>query len=288
MSPEPFPQFPVYIPSKSRAKIATTPGVLEKFGVRHRIIVEHHQRAEYAERFGADRLLVLDPAYQRDYETCDKLGDAKTKGSGPARNFAWDHSISEGAPWHWIMDDNIRLFARLYRNQRIPVGDGLMFRAMEDFVLRYENVGMAGPDYWMFAPSRDRTPPFVINHRVFSCNLIRNDVGFRWRGRYNEDLLLSIRMLEAGWATVLFKAFLQWKEPTGTSPGGNQELYAQGTLEKSQMAVRVYPEIVKLARRYGRDHHVADFSRYRNLRLVRKPDAEIPDENPYRMKLVSQ
>lgn len=290
MTIEPFPQFPVYVVSKSRAKIATTPDVLHSYGVSHRIVVEAHQRADYVERFGAKRVLVLDPAFQRDYETCDDLGDSKSKGPGPARNFAWEHALSLGAEWHWVMDDNIRLFARLHRNQRIPFGDGLAFRAMEDFVLRYANVGMAGPDYWMFAPSRDRTPPFVLNRRIFSCNLIRNGVGFRWRGRYNEDLDLSIQMLDSGWCTVLFKAFLQWKEPTQVKPGGNTEDFyvREGTLAKSQMAVRMHPDIVKLTRRYGRDHHVADFSRYKNLRLIARDDVEVPEENPYRMRLVDR
>jgi hypothetical protein len=42
------------------------------------------------------RVLVLDPAYQRHYDTFDTLGDTKSKGPGPARNFAWDHSMAAG------------------------------------------------------------------------------------------------------------------------------------------------------------------------------------------------
>lgn len=290
MTVEPVPQFPIYIVSKSRAEIALTPAALDAMKVPYRLVVEEQQADAYAERWGAEKILVLDPAYQRDYDTCDDVGDEKGKGPGPARNFAWEHSIAEGAPWHWVMDDNIRLFARLHKNQRIPVGDGMIFRAMEDFCLRYENVGMAGPDYWMFAPSREKVEPFTLNHRIFSCNLIRNDVGLRWRARYNEDLDLSIRCLKAGWATVLFKAFLQWKTPTQELPGGNtEEFYArEGTLEKSRMAVKLHPDLVRLTKRYGRDHHVADFSKFRSLRLVRKPDVEIPEGDPYRMKIAER
>lgn len=283
------PRFPVYIPSKSRATIATTPHVLAALGVPHRIIVEDHQHDDYAATFGADRLLVLPRSYQDAYDTCDVGVDpAKSKGPGPARNFAWEHSLAEGAPWHWVMDDNIQLFARLHENKRVPVGDGLIFAAMEDFVLRYRNVGQAGPDYWMFAPSRSAARPFTLNTRIYSCNLIRNDLAFRWRGRYNEDTDLSLQMLKAGWCTVLFKAFLQFKTTTQVLPGGNTEAFyaTEGTTPKSQMVVDLHPDVCRIVRRWGRVHHVCDYSPWRNQRLVRRDDVDLSGPNPYSMKLV--
>lgn len=277
------PRFPVYIPSKSRADIATTPAVLARLGVPYRIIVEENQFDDYAKNWGAERLLVLDPKFQDEYETCDDLGSTKSKGPGPARNFAWEHSISEGAEWHWVMDDNIRSFARYTANQRIPVGDAQMFISMEDFVTRYENVGMAGPEYLSFKPPRHTArEPFRTNHRVFSCNLIRNDVKCRWRARYNEDLILSIDMLKAGWCTVVFHTFLQDKMRTQVLPGGNtEEFYAsEGTLPKSQMAVRVHPDVVSLKWRFGRWHHIGDFKQWDNMRLIRRADYSPPEASP--------
>jgi hypothetical protein len=85
---------------------------------------------------------------------------------------------------------------------------------MEEFVLRYKNIAMAGPQYWMFAPSRAKLPPFVVGTRIYSCNLIRNDVPFRWRGRYNEDTDLSLRVLKDGLCTIQFNAFLCGKITT--------------------------------------------------------------------------
>jgi len=279
------PRFPLYIPSKSRAAIATTPGVLDAMGIPCRIVVEADQFDAYAAVHGPERLLILDPAFQDDYATLDDVGNERSKGPGPARNFIWHHSISEGHDWHWVMDDNITFFARLHQNQRIPVGDGTGFHAMETFALRYENVGMAGPQYWMFAPSRVANVPFEMNRRIFSCNLIRNDVKQRWRGRYNEDLILSIDMLKHGWCTVRFNAFLQYKLTTQVLGGGNTEaFYAnEGTLHKSQMAVAAYPDMIRLVKRYGRWHHDADFSQFDNLRLIRKPDADLTDQYPMRL-----
>lgn len=292
MTVETQPRFPIYLPSKGRAAIATTPGVLDAIGVPYRLVVEQAEFDAYAERFGADRVLVLDAGHVEAYDACMALEPGQSKGSGPARNFIWDHAAAEGHAWHWIMDDNIQLFARLHENQRIPVGDGLIFRAMETFVLRYRNVAMAGPQYWMFATSRSRMAPFVVNTRVFSCNLIRNDVTdeagrpLRWRARYNEDVDLSIRMLKAGWCTVLFNAFLQYKTTTQTMAGGNtDELYAAGTRAKSEMIVRLHPDVCSLARRYGRDHHVADLSRWKDRPLVLRDDADVPEGDPFPMRL---
>jgi hypothetical protein len=186
------------------------------------------------------------------------------------------------------MDDNITLFARLHENQRIPVGDGTIFHAMEEFVLRYKNIGMAGPQYWMFAPSRSKLPPYVINTRIYSCNLIRNDLPFRWRGRYNEDTDLSLVMLKAGWATVQFNAFLQYKLTTQTLGGGNTEAFyaEEGTLPKSQMLVKMHPDVARLVWKFRRWHHFVDYTPFKDLGLIRKPDLQLPTDSVYRMEKV--
>ena len=246
-------------------------------GVAHYIVVEAAEYEAYAGRVDASAtLIVLDPAYQRDYDTCDALGDSKSKGPGPARNFVWDHALAAGASWHWVMDDNISHFDRLNRNRKIAVSDGTIFRCMEDFVERYDNLAMAGPNYWYFAKRKQRLPPFITNTRVYSCNLMRNSVPYRWRGRYNEDTDLSLRMLKDGWCTILFNAFLQYKLPTQTIGGGNTaEFYAkEGTLPKSRMQVSLHPDVSRLVWRFGRWHHYVDYSGFQQ-RLRRRKDLEI-------------
>jgi hypothetical protein len=175
------------------------------------------------------------------------------------------------------MDDNIRSFHRFQHNLKVPVADGTIFRCMEDFVLRYTNVAMAGPNYFMFAVRKDRkVAPFILNTRIYSCNLIRNNLGLRWRGRYNEDTDLSLRLLKAGWCTIQFNAFLQYKEPTQTKRGGNtDEFYKkEGTRPKSQMLVAMHPDVTELVWKFRRWHHVVDYSRFDHS-LIRHSDIEI-------------
>jgi len=160
---------------------------------------------------------------------------------------------------------------------------------MEDFVLRYKNVGMAGPDYAMFALSGSAQPPFILNTRIYSCNLIRNDIPFRWRGRYNEDTILSLDMLKAGWCTVQFNAFLQRKITTQQIKGGNTEAFyaKEGTLPKSQMQVAMHPDVSKLAYKFGRIHHYVDYRPFKKNKLIRRTDIEWPEGvNDYGMKLI--
>jgi hypothetical protein len=282
------PRFPIYIPSKSRAENGTTARFLDAINVPYKMVVEEQQFDEYSQYFSTDKLLILDPEYLKNYDTFDDLGDTKSKGPGAARNFIWDHSVSQGHAWHWVMDDNIVLFARLHKNQRIPVGDGTIFHAMEEFVLRYKNIAMAGPQYWMFAPSRAKLPPFVVGTRIYSCNLIRNDVPFRWRGRYNEDTDLSLRMLKDNWQTVQFNAFLQYKLTTQTLTGGNTEAFyaEEGTLPKSQMLVKMHPDVTKLVQRFNRWHHHVNYGPFKNIALLKKEDVVISVDNPYKSKLI--
>ena len=277
------PRYPLYIVSKGRADTRMTSKALERMGVPYSIVVEEQEADVYRAVIDPAKILILDPAYQRNYDTCDDLGESKSKGPGAARNFAWDHSIAQGATSHWVMDDNIAHFFRLNQNLKILMECGTGFYAMEEFCDRYYNVAMAGPQYDFFVPRKKRVAALVLNTRIYSCNLIRNNLPFRWRGRYNEDTDLSLRLLKAGWVTVLFNSFLQKKMPTQIVPGGCMtDFYAkEGTGPKSRMQVALHPDVSKLVYRFGRIHHYVDYRSFRrNNRLRRRPDVVIngPDE----------
>lgn len=284
------PKYPLYIVSKGRSESRLTSKALEKMNVPYRMVIEDQEYDDYAAVIDAKKLLILDKTYQQDYDAFDDLGMTKSKGAGPARNFVWDHSVREGHTWHWVMDDNIKEFFRLNRNRKITCGNGVPFKAMEDFVERYTNVAMAGPAYENFAHRKYVIPPFVLNTRIFSCNLIRNDVPYRWRGRYNEDADLSIRMLKDRWCTIQFNAFLQKKIATQAMKGGNtDEIYADGTYMKSKMLVDMHPDITEMKWKFSRCHHNVNFKPFRKHQLQRKPGLNIPDgTNEYGLVLTHE
>jgi hypothetical protein len=239
------PAYPVYIISKGRADCCLTANYMIKDGTDFRIVVEPQEEEAYAKIYGKERLLIL---------PFSNLG----LGGIPARNWVWEHSIKEGHERHWILDDNIRGFMRRWKGKRIMCDADLALGACEEFIDRYENVAIAGLNYFCFAPDGQKMPPFYLNVHVYSCINILNSIPFRWRGRYNEDTDLCLQALSGGWCTVLMNAFLARKMATLTMKGGNMEtLYrGDGRLRMARSLERVWPHVVTVKRRFKRPQHV--------------------------------
>ncbi len=254
------PRYPIYVISKGRADTRLTVKSLEAIGVPYSVVIEPQEFADYAAVIPQQNIHVL---------PFSNLG----LGSIPARNWVWEHAKSTGAERHWILDDNINGFFRLYRNIKTPVASGTIFRCCEDFVDRYENVAMAGMNYFMFASRKTVMPPLYLNTRVYSCILLRNSDPYRWRGRYNEDTDLSLRILKDGLCTVLFNAFLCGKSATMTMKGGNSdELYKEdGRLQMAQSLVDQHPDVTVVTEKWGRYQHHVDYSQFKRNRLKLRP-----------------
>lgn len=258
------PKYPVYIISKGRWKNRLTARSLEKMNVPYKIVIEPQEFDNYAEFIPEENILVL---------PFKNLG----MGSIPARNWVWDHSRNHKR--HWILDDNIEAFNRLNRNMKPEVRTGAIFRAAEDFVDRYKNVAIAGFNYYSFCKATDAVPPFYLNTRIYSCILIDNSIPYRWRGRYNEDTDLSLRVLKDGYCTILFNAFLAGKVTTMRMNGGNtDELYADDGRKKMAEALRdLHPDVTKVIWKFGRWHHQVDYRKFKKNKLIKKENLIVPD-----------
>lgn len=269
------PRFPIYIISKGRWETRHTSKFFEEIGLEYRIVVEPQEYDNYATVIPPAKILVL---------PFSNLG----QGSIPARNWVWEHSISEGAEYHWILDDNIRTFYRLHENQKFRIADGTIFKAAEDFTLRYENVALSGMNYQWFAKQKQMIPPFLLNTRIYSCILIKNDIPYRWRGRYNEDTDLSLRVLKDGLCTVQFNAFLADKLETMTVRGGNtDELYqGDGRLQMAQSLQQQHPDVVTITQKFGRWQHHVNYREFRKNKLKLKAGVSIDSSNDYGMEIV--
>jgi hypothetical protein len=239
---------------------------LMKDHVPFHLVVEPQEAVQYATAFGSERVYAL---------PFSNLG----LGGIPARNWVWEHAKAAGYARHWILDDNIRQVHRSWGGKRFPCDAGPAFRAIEDFVDRYENVAVAGMNYHMFGmPSN---PPFFLNVHVYSCLLILNEIEQRWRGRYNEDTDLCLQVLSRGWCTVLSNVFLVEKMRTMTMKGGNSsDLYrGDGRLMMARSLERVWPYVVDTKRRFKRPQHVVrDSWRGFATPLKKRPKKDWPPE----------
>ena len=245
--------------------------------VPYHIVIEPQEYDNYASVIDSSKIYIL---------PFSNLG----QGSIPARNWVWEHSINKGDERHWILDDNISAFRRFNNNKKYLVTSGTIFKCAEDFVDRYKNIALSGFQYTYFMTlCRDRKP-FIFNTRIYSCILIKNDIPYRWRGKYNEDTDLAIRVLKDGWCTILFNAFLQDKQSTMTMKGGNTDtIYNTGDerLEFAKSLERQHPDCVKVIWNYGRWHHLVNFSPFKKNKLIKKEGLIIPNViNNYGMKLI--
>jgi hypothetical protein len=268
-------KYPVYIISKGRASSCITARELKKCGVQFKVVVEPHQMDDYAKHIDPSLLLAL---------PFQDLGE----GSIPARNWVWEHSISEGHERHWILDDNIEAFNRLNHNDKHEVRCDATFRACEDFTDRYTNVGLSGMNYYSFCKSTDRVPPYYLNTRIYSCILVRNNLPFRWRGKYNEDTDLSLRVMKSGECTILFNAFLCGKVTSMRMKGGNtNDLYDKTNNRKefAESLVEQHPDVAKVVWKFNRWHHHVDYSQFKKNKLIRKDGWNYYGVNNFGMKL---
>jgi len=245
------PKYPIYIISKGRWESRLTSKALESMSVPYKIVVEPQEYGNYCSVIDKNKIIAL---------PFSNLG----QGSIPARNFVFEHSIKEGHEKHWILDDNIRAFRRYNNDKKYLVSSGTIFKCAEDFVNRYENVGISGFQYSSFMAYNRQKRPFTLNCRIYSCILINNKMNLRWEGKYNEDSDLSIRALKNNWCTILFNAFLQDKVATMTMKGGNtDDLYNNGD-ERWDFANSLkekHPDCVEVIRRFNRWHHLIHYNK---------------------------
>lgn len=287
------PKYPIYIISKGRADSRLTSKTLEEINVPYRIVIEESEYDAYAAVIDPKKILVLPTDFRQNPKWALPDTEGRVGGSIPVRNFVWDHSVSEGHARHWIMDDNMRYFYRLNRNYKRPVTTGAVLRAAEDFTDRYTNVKQSGLNYAFFCPSGIKRPPYYLNTRVYSCILNSNDLDLRWRGKFNEDTDLSLRILKEGHCTMLFNFALAGKAATHTMKGGNtEEVYKVGDQDSfdnrrefADALAAQHPDVVHVTKKWGRWHHQVDYTGFIQ-KPIKKEGLNIPKRvNNYGMKL---
>lgn len=273
------PRYPVFIPSKGRYDSRLTVKSFDRIGVPYRVVVQPRERALYANVIDPAKLLLLPDGLD---------------GLVPTRNWIWDYACERGFPRFWTFDDNVNGFFRFNHNLKVPVADGTIFRCVEDWTDRYENVVISGLNYFMFASRKcGRIPPLTLNTRVYSNMLIdtyAKDVDgspLRNRGVFNDDTDLCLRVLKSGRCVALFNAFLMCKATTMTVSGGMTPLYQGDGRWKMAEELRVaHPDVTTVTRKWGRWQHHVNYGPFRRNRLRLRPGATwSPGVNNYGMTL---
>jgi hypothetical protein len=259
-------KYPVYIVSKGRWDNPLTAKFFIKDNVKFKIVVEPEEYNNYCKALGKENVLKL---------PFSNLG----QGSMPARNWIWKHAIDKGAERHWIFDDNIQMIRRLNKGKRIPCNALKAIKVLEDFTDRYKNIAITGFNYVMFVTNVTKKP-FYLNCHVYSAMLIKNNMPYRWRLKYNEDVDLCLQVLHNKLCTVLFNSFMVHKTSTTTKmKGGNQtDLYKNNAYEKKVLKARsleeVWSQYSETKIRFNRPHHFVDWKKHFKHKLIRRTDID--------------
>lgn len=243
--------FPVYIISKGRYEKTLTADNLDKSQIPYLIAVEPQESAQYIKKLGKDKVLIL---------PFSNLG----LGSYPARNYCWEHSKNKGYKYHWLLDDNILFWMKWIDGKRRKIHDLLLgFKYVENYILK-NNVDIGGfeePNFVVKPPKK----PFKNNCHVYSAMLIKNNLPYRWRLKYNEDVDLCLQVLHNGGKTASCVYYMANKVSTADKmKGGNQTELYQGNkkeknLLKAKMLEAVWPQYAKTVIRFNRHHHFVDW-----------------------------
>jgi hypothetical protein len=128
----------------------------------------------------------------------------------------------------------------------------------------YHNITINGfeePNFVVRPPKK----PFKHNCHVYSAMLIKNDLPYRWRLKYNEDVDLCLQVLHNKGTTASCVYYMADKVSTSAKmKGGNQDELYKGNdpkkkLLKAKMLESVWPQYCKTVIRFGRIHHLIDW-----------------------------
>jgi len=244
-------KYPIYIISKGRHENPLTALAFIKSNLNFLIAVEPQEYDLYCKKLGKDFVLKL---------PFSNLG----LGSYPARNFCWEHAKLLGFKYHWLFDDNIRGFAKWINGKRKPYSNCIDAINYVNFFVDKNNTDISGFEY-RYMVMKCPLKAFKSNCHVYSAMLIKNEMPYRWRLKYNEDIDLCLQVLHNGGTTASCIYYMTNKVSTAAKmKGGNQtELYKGNSPEKNllkaKMLEAVWPQYAKTVIRFNRHHHLINW-----------------------------
>ena len=198
--------------------------------------------------------------------------DKDDGGTEYVRNYILDHSIALGFDRHWQLDDNITDVTRYHKGERFLCDSNIAFYTVEEYSDRYENVGISGLNYTMFAVNKCRY--LLMNVHVYSFMLINNRCGFRFSGSMNLDTDICLQALTKGYCTVQFNHFTASKIQTMKVRGGNTDRYkGVGRYAMAKELENNWKQFVSVSFKNNRPQHHVAWQMFKHG-LKRKPNYE--------------
>lgn len=204
--------FPIYIPSKGRAKYGQTAKLLDSVGLPYRIVIEPQDLESYKEYWPEDVLLVM---------------PKNDQGIAYSRSFIKQHAHEQGEEYHWQIDDDMNSFKIRMNKKNVKVNPRSCFSIVEEICGKFSNIGLCGITHFAYAFAKKTQ--IALNRMTYGSYLIKSDLPMQWRHGVLDDLDFSLQVLEAGYCTIAFNTILFDTAATNTLEGGNQlNMFASG------------------------------------------------------------
>jgi hypothetical protein len=205
--------FPIFIPSKGRAKDSYLLNQL-KSGVDHWFyVVEPQDFDNYCKIVHPNRLIAL--AFDNE-------------GIASVRNKILEYCKKNSIPWYWMMDDDISGFYEVIskRNCKISLRDAIE-RAEQNIDKLSEKltIGQAGLEYQQYSWSA--TKKYRINSYCDVCVAINSSVNAQYRAEVNlkEDRDFTLQLITSGYSTVRISDLSFSCPKNGSNDGGLKPVY---------------------------------------------------------------
>ena len=205
------PKYPIAIVSYSRAnKYGRTHLFLTKCKINHYIFVEKDEYEDYKK--------WIDPEYC-EVINCKENFHTQGMGSTPVRNFVLNHFKAFGKVW--MLDDNIKSYKRFYQGMKNEIQSNEIFTSIERYTDSYSNVGIASHNFCPYVCEGGARSVICKNGKCYSSMLIPTNNNIRFKHKHQEDNLISIEYIEAGFCNLCFNHIMYDKNTSGDDEGGN-------------------------------------------------------------------
>lgn len=265
---------PLYILSLGRYKYNDTYKSLKNMGCKNiKVFVEPCEYKLYNKTIPHNELVKL----PKDYHLLKE-------GGKHVRNYIHIYSklYNRDKKKYWLLDDNIDGFYFFQDNIKYECLSGFCFYYVEKFMNKWKNSYLGGMGYSSDICEIEKSKPCIVkNSKVYSCFLISNDItniiiGELWKGKYNEDIILCIELLQKGYPTFTTNQFLCNKLSTGNRKGGNQVNLYKAKDEKSwdyrktDYLLKFFPLLTKCGYMKFSDRRGKTYHHYINWKQIGK------------------
>lgn len=188
-------RFPIFIPSKARPDNVLTARLLDAEEIPYKVVVEPQDFPSYNLAFPEDKLLRL---------------PENDRGIAFSRSWIKDSCKDAGIPFHWQLDDDIRIFYERHGNMKRKCSPTPAFLFAESFTDKLANLGAIGFYHAPFIFDGKDYPAYRLNYAIMTAFLVNSSTPTTFRPETVDDYDFTLQNLFSGFVTVtIFKYLYQ-------------------------------------------------------------------------------